>query len=222
MYEKMQLLPLFQGLNLSDFSGIIQTLKLDFEQYQEGDVIISQGEPLERLIYIINGEFDIEYRCMHPNMIITEMADEVPHVIEPYNLFSVRRTSERTYSFRSKGATFSIDRRVFTGTLLKHPLIKSNLINYTSNLLRKVNDERSEVIPMAIEEKIQRLVSQMCKIPDGRKMVKIKMEELADCIQETRLNVSKVLNHWDDEGLIELKRSGWEVVDLKNLGKIGE
>ena len=219
MYEKMQLLPLFQGLNLNDFSDILSTLKLDFEQYSEGDAIICQGDAMQRLTYIIDGDFEIEYRCLHPNMILTEICSNTPYIIEPYNLFSVKRTSERTYTFRSKGATFSIDRRVFTNKILKHPLVKSNMINYTCNMLRKICDERNEMVSLTIDQKILHLVTQMCKIPNGRKRIKIKMEELADCIQETRLNVSKTLNQWNDTGFISLGRSGWEIIDLNKTTK---
>lgn len=217
MYEKMQLLPLFQGMSLADFSGILQTLKLDFEQYDEGDVIIQQGEPFEYLIYVLSGELDIELHCTHPSMIVAERCDRVPYVIEPYNLFSVKRNSERTYTFRTKGSTFKIHKTVFTQKLMSNPIIKSNMINYTSNLLRKMNDRSTIVVPMTVEEKIINLISQMCKIPDGRKDIRVKMDEMADCIQETRLNVSKVLNQWNDEGKITLRRSGFEIMNLGDL-----
>lgn len=217
MYEKMQLLPLFQGMNMADFSSILQSLKLDFEQYNEGDVIIQQGDAMEHLYYILDGEFDIELHAQNPNMILTEHCSNVPYVIEPYNLFSVKRNSERTYTFRTKGATFKIHKTIFTQKLMTHPVIKSNMVNYTSNLIRKICDQATSVVPLTIEEKIIRLIRQMCKEQDGEKDVRIKMEVMADCIQETRLNVSRVLNTWNNEGRIHLRRNGFEIVELSDL-----
>lgn len=217
MYEKMQLLPLFQGMSLSDFTEVLQTLKLDFEQYDEGDTIIQQGEPFMHLIYILDGEFEVELHCTHPNMILTELCGNVPYLIEPYNIFSVKRNSERTYSFHTKGSTFKIQKSVFTQKLMSNPIIKSHMINYTSNMLRKMNDRCTDVVPMRIEEKIRNLICQMCKIPYGEKDIRIKMEVLADCIQETRLNVSRVLNQWHQDGKIVLRRSGFAVLSIENL-----
>lgn len=217
MYEKMQMLPLLQGLSMSDFSEILQTLKLDFDQFNEGDVVIQENEPFDHLIYIIDGEFDIELHCSQPNMILTEHCTKVPMVIEPYNLFSVKRNSERTYSFRTKGSTFRIDKTIFSQKLMSNPIIRSNMNNYTCNMLRKAYDKTTSVVPLTVGGKIAGLIRQMCKYPNGAKEVRIKMEVLADCIQETRLNVSKALNQWDDEGQIVLRRSGFEIPELTAL-----
>ena len=75
----------------------------------------------------------------------------------------------------------------------------------------------TETVPMGVDGKICKLVRDMCKVPYGQKTIKMKMEDLAECIQETRLNVSKVLNVWSDKGLIELKRSGWSIDDIREL-----
>ena len=43
---------------------------------------------------------------------------------------------------------------------------------------------------------------------DGYKMVKVKMEDLAELLGESRTNVSKGLNSLQDQGVIQLKRMG--------------
>ena len=60
MFERMQSLPLLQGLNLQEFNDLIINLKLDFQQWDEGDVIVNQGERSSSLIYIMDGEFEAE------------------------------------------------------------------------------------------------------------------------------------------------------------------
>ena len=217
MFEKMQSLPLIQGVGLREFSEMIQSIKLDFEQHDEGDTIVHQGETCTRLVYIMDGTFDIDFRCSQPKMMLTETCDSTPFLIEPHNLFSVKRTFERTYTFRTKGSTFSIDKSTFTGRMLRNDIVRSNLINMTCNELRKLYDAKSETVPMGVDGKICKLVRDMCKVPYGQKTIKMKMEDLAECIQETRLNVSKVLNVWSDKGLIELKRSGWSIDDIREL-----
>ena len=55
--------------------------------------------------------------------------------------------------------------------------------------------------------------------PSGRKVMKVKMEDLAQILNETRLNVSRALNQMQDEGLLSLHRGGIEIADASLLLK---
>ncbi|MBQ0143202.1 MAG: Crp/Fnr family transcriptional regulator [Prevotellaceae bacterium] len=212
MIENMLRFPLFQGLSLDDFSKIIPTLKLDFERFDDGNIIVSQGETCKNIIYIIDGEYDIEMQSKSPRMTFIEHCNRTPYIIEPYNIFTVKRSYERTYRFTSKGETFSINKETFISRILTHPIVKSNFINNTCNQLRKLTDIHTSIQPMSIEEKIQNLINRLSTEQHSTKTIRINMDQLALCIQETRLNVSKVLNKWHDEGKINLRRSGFLVI----------
>ena len=69
----------------------------------------------------------------------------------------------------------------------------------------------------SIEEKIKAVIASFCLFPDGEKDVRIKMSDLADLIDETRLNVSNVLNKWNEKGMIELRRYGFKIKDFQSL-----
>jgi predicted transcriptional regulator len=43
------------------------------------------------------------------------------------------------------------------------------------------------------------------------------MNDLAALVDETRLNVSNVLNKWNDMGIIELRRYGFTIKEFTNL-----
>jgi len=53
----------------------------------------------------------------------------------------------------------------------------------------------------------------------GKKILKIKMEDFALVLGETRLSVSRFLNNLEKDGLIVLRRSEIEIPDL-NLIKL--
>lgn len=213
MFERMQSLPLLQGLNLQDFNDLIINLKLDFQQWDEGDVIVSQGERTSNLIYIMDGVFEAEMHDANTALIISEVCSGkmTPHLIEPYNLFSVKRTYERTYSFISKGATFTISRDFFVQRMLHNHVVRTNFINYLSNNLRKRNDARGAVPINGVEAKMKAAIASFCLTPDGEKVMRVKMNDFATLIDETRLNVSGVLNRWQAQGLIELRRYGFTI-----------
>ena len=219
MFERMQSLPLLQGLSLQDFNDLIINLKLDFQQWDEGDVIVSQGERSGNLIYIMDGAFEVELHDENTPMIFTEVYDAgtTPYLIEPYNLFSVRRTYERTYSFRTKGATFTISRDFFVQRMLHNTIVRSNFINYLCNGLRKSNSLRGAIPTKGVEAKMKAVLASFCMTPNGVKIVRMRMNDFATLIDETRLNVSIVLNRWDDDHLIKLKRYGFTIHEFEKL-----
>jgi peptidyl-dipeptidase Dcp len=220
MFEKMQSLPLLQGLTLKEFSELIVNLKLDFQQYDEHEVIVNQGDRCSALTYIIDGTFEVEYHDERTAFIVSEQCDDCPHLIEAYNLFGVKRSYERTYSFVTKGHTFTISRDFFLKRLMGHELIRSNYINYLCNNLRKAKDTYKDDIPTEIDRKIVKAIANHCLFKGGQKNVRIKMNDLAQVIDETRLNVSGVLNQWKDQGLIELRRYGFTIKDFDKLTTI--
>ena len=103
----MQSLPLLQGLTLHDFSDLIMNMKLDFQQWEEGEQIVGQGDNCNNLIYVIDGVFESELHDETTALMLSEVCSTVPHLIEPYNMFGVKRSYERSYTFKTNGSTFS-------------------------------------------------------------------------------------------------------------------
>lgn len=217
MFERMQSLPLLQGLTMQDFSNLIMNMKLDFQQWEEGDIIVNQGDHCNNLIYIIDGEFEAELHDETTALILSETCTATPHLIEPYNLFGVKRSYERSYVFKTNGSTFSISREFFMQRMLHNNIVRSNYINYLCNNLRKAHIQHKAVPTDNIESKIKAVIASFCLLPNGEKNVRVKMSDLAALVDETRLNVSNVLNKWNDHGIIELRRYGFTI---KEFGEI--
>lgn len=53
--------------------------------------------------------------------------------------------------------------------------------------------------------------------PAGTKTVHIKMDRLAEELNENRLNISRELNKMQDEGLLQLKRAIIHIPSLERL-----
>ena len=217
MFERMQSLPLLQGLTLQDFSDLILNMKLDFQQLEEGDVIVGQSDHCNNLIYIIDGEFEAELHDDTTALILSETCAATPHLIEPYNLFGVKRSFERSYVFKTNGSTFSISREFFMQRMLHNNIVRSNYINYLCNNLRKAHTMHMAVPSDSIESKIKSVIASFCLFPQGEKNVRVKMNDLAALVDETRLNVSNVLYKWNNMGIIELRRYGFTIKEFAKL-----
>lgn len=56
MYDKLLLLPLFQGLCKEDFTAILEKVRLHFQKYTAGSCIVKQGDYCNNIIFILQGE----------------------------------------------------------------------------------------------------------------------------------------------------------------------
>ena len=67
------------------------------------------------------------------------------------------------------------------------------------------------------EEKILNFLVLRSMKTKKKKILKIKMEDLASLIDETRINVSKVLNDLQEQGLVQLSRKEISIPALEKL-----
>ena len=70
-----------------------------------------------------------------------------------------------------------------------------------------------------LEQRVIRFIAKLCDKPVGEKLLKIKMEDLAYEMSETRSNISRVLNEWQRQELVHLKRSAVEIPHMELLYK---
>ena len=101
--------------------------------------------------------------------------------------------------------------------MLHNNIVRSNFINYLCNSLRKSNSGRLAVPTNGVEAKMKAAIASFCLTTNGEKIVRVKMNDFATLIDETRLNVSNVLNRWNERQLIELRRYGFTI---KEFGRI--
>lgn len=216
MFERLLQLPLFQGMGTQEVTDIMEHVRLDFVKYHPGDECVFQGDACRRLIYIISGQVASEYRDADGRFTFME---DLPNlkVIEPYNMFGMYQKFSRTYSFTSEGITLAIDKSVLLQQLLVNNIVKLNLLNLVCNRYQQTLRLLCDVPDGDAREKIIRFLLAHSTSPKGRKMVRIKMTDLANIIHETRLNVSSVLNDLEESGLLTLQRGGFIVEDLQEL-----
>ena len=71
--------------------------------------------------------------------------------------------------------------------------------------------------PQSLRERVIRFFVQHCTYPAGHKTFCILMERLAEELNDSRLNVSRVLNLLQEERLLELHRGRIEIPQLEHL-----
>lgn len=206
MFEKLQELPLLMGLSKGELMSIVERVNFDFNKHAEGTTLVSQGDRCDRIVYVLNGSVLAELHDAEHGFLLSEQMDSVPMVLEPHNLWGMKQRFARSYSFTSEGSTCSIDKRQLSGLISSFELVKTNVLNLVCNKLQGVTAQMNMPWPDTTEGRIIRFVRNHALSESGHKILRIKMQTLAELICDTRLNVSQALNQWQREGLASIRR----------------
>jgi len=217
MFDKLQSLPLFIGLGVSDLMRIVELVDFDFNKYNEGVTFAAQGERCDRIIYVLGGETSIERIFPNRELMVTEWTDTRPYAVEIENLWGMRQVFNHSYTFTTEGSTCSIDKRSLTKLVNSYDIVRTNLLSTLCNDIQRQRRDLLCAYPKYTDEKLLHFFVRHSLIPGGRKEFRVKMRQLGDMVDESRLNVSGVLNKWMRAGLVELSRGVCRIPDLGKL-----
>lgn len=204
MYDTLLQLPLFQGLCKNDLTSIIEKVKFHFHHFNAGDTILKQGETNNRLIFLLDGTI-----CSQTNYSNNYTLSEVhnsPFVIEPYSLFGMQTSYTSTYKAATDCYLLAINKEYILSELNNYEIFRINFLNMLSNRCQILSYKLNNSHIGTLKDKFIDFFLLRCTKSEGEKTLKITMEDLAKHINETRINVSKLLNELQEKQLIQLKR----------------
>ena len=231
MFDTLLQLPLFQGLCHEDFTSILDKVKLHFIKHKAGETIIKSGNPCTQLCFLLKGEISIVTNAKENIYTVIEQI-EAPYLIEPQSLFGMNTNYASSYVAHTEVHTVCISKAFVLSDLFRYDIFRLNYMNIVSNraqnLYSRLWDEptldlKSKIIRFFLSHfwsnsrYIIRFVRSHCEKPQGEKTFKVKMDDLARCLDDTRLNISKTLNELQDNGLIELHRKEILIPDAQKL-----
>ncbi len=219
MFNTLLQLPLFQGLCHEDFTYILEKTKLHFTKHKNNEVIIESGSPCKNLMFLLSGVLSVQTTSKDGLYSFVEYI-EAPAVIEPQALFGMQVNYVSTYSARTEVNTISICKSFILSGLMRFEIFRLNYMNIISNKAQSLNAKIWDQTPTTLEGRIIRFILIHVDKAQGEKMLKAKMEDLAECFDDTRLNISKALNSLQDRGLIVLRRKEIIVPDASKLLEI--
>ncbi|ERI81065.1 cyclic nucleotide-binding domain protein [Bacteroides pyogenes F0041] len=216
MFDTLLQLPLFQGLCRQDFTQILDKVKLHFVKYKAGETIIESGKSCEQLCFLLRGEIAIVTASPQKSYTVVELI-EAPYLIEPQALFGMSREYVSSYVAYTESHIVSISKPFLLSDLFKYEIFRLNYMNIIGNRAQNLYSRLWEEPPSGLREKMIRFFLVHCERTQGKKIFKVKMDDLARHLDHTRLNTSRMLNEMQDEGLIELHRKEVVIPDFERL-----
>lgn len=217
MFETLLQLPLFQGLAQEDFTTILEKVKLHFTKHKAGETIIKAGTPCRQLTFILKGRVSILTQAPEETYSIIEEG-EAPLLIEPQSLFGMTTCYVSTYTaLTDEVHSINISKSFMMDELFKYAIFRLNFMNIISNRAQTLNNRLWLHAGDSTEKHLLQFIQTHIERPVGPKQLCIKMEELARIINTSRINVSKILNEMQEDGLLELHRGKIVIPQVEKL-----
>ena len=216
MYDNLLQLPLFQGMCKDDFTTILERVKFHFITYKPKETIIAQGASCNQLFFLLNGSI-LSHTADKKHCYSLSEVFKAPCIIEPYSLFGMDTSYKATYQAYEEAKLLSIDKSFIYNELNNYEIFRLNYLNILSNRCQTANLKLWNGHIGSLEEKFASFLLNRCQRADGEKYLQITMEDLGNLINETRINVSRMLNDLQQKDLVQLKRKEIYIPALEKL-----
>ncbi|MBR5891688.1 MAG: Crp/Fnr family transcriptional regulator [Bacteroidaceae bacterium] len=216
MYERLLRQPYFQGMSKDNITAILDKVKLEFKRFKTGEVIARQSSPCNDITMLINGTV-VASRTPQNGCYTFFEEIEAPFAFEPNSLFGLKACYKNTYHAKEECDILVINKSYIFTEFARHEIFLMNILNLTSQRTQQKEKHIWKDRSMNIPEKIADFFASRSELPDGRKALKTKMEDMAAILGETRINISRALNELQTRGAVELKRKEIIVPSLKKL-----
>ena len=216
IHDRLLELPLFQGMSRNDLNQVVAHTKFGFLKFSKNKVVVSEGDACRHIYFLMSGKLSVTGRSDDGSYSIEEVM-MAPGVLQPERIFGWSQRFTRTFTTATSCNMARIDKSQVMELTAKFEIFRLNLLNIVSTQIQRLSHQPWRQKPQGIRQKIARFTEQHCLYPAGKKTLHIKMETLAQAINESRLNVSRELNSMHEEGLIRLTRGIIEIPALENL-----
>ena len=216
MYDNLLLLPLFQGLSKNDITSIIEKVKLHFLQYREGETFIQQGDCCNKLCFLLKGKVIAHTQDKEYAYSLSEVLGE-PYIIEPQSLFGMSTCYTASYRAQTTVHVLTIDKSFLFSELDKYEIFRLNYLNILSNQCQRTHQKLWNNHIGNLNKKFVNFIAVRSQKQTGEKILQVTMEDLANLINETRINLSRLLNDLQDKGLVQLKRKEIHIPAFEKL-----
>jgi CRP/FNR family transcriptional regulator, cyclic AMP receptor protein len=187
--------------------------------FRRGDVVFHRDDPADSLHLIQKGRFTI--RTMTPLGETVTIAVRGPG--ESFGEMALVTESARrsaTVATLEEAETFAVYQSDFARLRRQYPAVNEVVIAFLANEVQVLNERLLEALYVPVERRVlRRLVELAALYPssDGRTLIPLTQEVLAELAGTSRATVNKVLNKEQERGTVALERGRTIVLDVDAL-----
>ena len=216
IYERLLLLPLFQGMNNTDLTQLAGSTKFGFQRYEAGKTIASEGDVCDHLCFLMGGTLRVVAEADDHGYSLTETM-QAPDILQPERIFGLVQRFTRTFSAQTACNCMTLQKDEVVRLADEYDVFRINLLNVIPAQTHHLQRHLWHPQPDELRQRIVRFIAERSLRPAGPKQLRVKMTRLARELNDSRLNVSRALNGLQADGLLSIGREHIDIPALERL-----
>ncbi len=216
IYDRLLQFPLFQGMSRDDLEIVAGHTRFGFLKMTAGRQVIHAGEPCTHLYFLINGSLKVESFSDDGRYSVVEQMSS-PYILQQESIFGYYQRYTHNFYALTDVNFLMLDKEEVVRLSEDFLVFRLNLMNHLATQAQKLLQAQWRRSPQSLQERVVRFFFLHTLYPAGPKTFHILMERLAEEVNDSRLNVSRVLNRLQTMGLLELHRGRIEIPQVERL-----
>ena len=189
IYDRLLQFTLFQGMSSADLMQVAGHTKFGFNKLNTGKRLVSEGTPCTHLIFLTSGTLGIESRNdSHTCRVCEEIS--APYIVQPLHLFGYNQHYTSTFKALTTCNFITLDKQEVMLLLETQLVFRLNMLNLLATESQRLHHNQWRQAPR---------------------------KQLADELNDSRLDISVALNEMQADGLLTLHRGRIEIPSLERL-----
>lgn len=216
IYDQLLQFPLFQGMSRDDLEIVAGHTRFGFAKYGAGKTVVKDGDACGQLFLLINGSVKVETASEgYDYWVVEQMA--APYILQQESVFGYHQRYTSTFTALTDTNFIVIDKEEIVRLSEDFLVFRLNILNAFATQAQKLRRLFWRREPESLRERVIRFFVAHCVYPAGSKEFHILMTRLAEELNDSRLNISRVLNQLAREGLVTLSRGCIVIPQLERL-----
>ena len=216
LYDQLLQFPLFLGMSRDSLAKVAGHTKFGFMKCTQGEIVVKEDTPCTQLHFLLSGTLKVETRSDDCAYMVVEQLS-APLILQIEAIFGYHQRFTHTFTAMTETSLITIDKDEIIRLSEEFLVFRLNLLNIFATQTQKLLRQPWHRFPETLSERIIRFFAQHCIYPAGPKTFCILMTRLANEVGDSRLDVSRVLNKMQLDGLVKLHRGRIEIPQLERL-----
>lgn len=221
IYDKLLLLPFFQGIDRKELENIAIKIRFDFQKHAEGEWIVQENDRCDTLMLLMEGSMSAVVKSADHKYHIRERL-QAPYAIEPERLFGLQQHLARSYQALTPCTLLRLHKDDVLHLCKQSLVFELNVLNTICTKAQRARSAFFRKPQTSIPRKIATFVANRCLYPAGEKVFYIRLTDLGKAIGESKLNVSHTIHALEKQGLLSFQRKMITIPQLEKLLVLGE
>ena len=216
LLDKLLQFPLFLGMSRDDLEIVAGHTRFGFLKLEAGKTVVKSGDNCNQLHFLINGNLRVRTNSDDYGYSVEEQM-QAPNILQLESVFGYYQRYTHDFIAQTDVNFITIDKEEVMRLTEDFLVFRLNIMNHFATLAQKKMRQVWTRPPQSLEDRVIRFLVQHSTYPAGHKVFNILMTRLADEVNDSRLNVSRVLNEMQHKGMILLGRGKIDIPQLERL-----